>query len=71
MHSPTPLSNDKPPLLQQLSIVVGRTIEGLVAPPVQFSCLKMHGKLVSCRIDSVDMNHITQLKIQFMNIIKC
>ena len=28
----------------------------------------MHGKLVSCRIDSVDMNHITQLKIQFMNI---
>ena len=31
----------------------------------------MHGKLVSCRIDSVDMNHITQLKIQFMNIIKC
>ena len=33
--------------------------------------MKMHGKLVSCRIDSVDMNHITQLKIQFMNIIKC
>ena len=29
----------------------------------------MHGKLVSCRIDSVDMNHITQLKIQFMNIL--
>ena len=29
----------------------------------------MHGKLVSCRIDGVDMNHITQLKIQFMNII--
>ena len=29
----------------------------------------MHGKLVSCRIDSVDMNYITQLKIQFMNII--
>ena len=22
----------------------------------------MHGKLVSCRIDSVDMNHITQTK---------
>ena len=29
----------------------------------------MHGKLVSCRIDCVDMNYITQLKIQFMNII--
>ena len=28
----------------------------------------MHGKLVSCRIDSVNMNHITQLKIHFMNI---
>ena len=29
----------------------------------------MHGKLVSCRIDSVDMNQITQLKIQLMKSI--
>lgn len=37
MHSPRPLSNETPPLLQQSSVLVGR-VKGVVAPPAQFSC---------------------------------